>query len=88
MKHLKKINEKFEPKEIVTYKGNICQVIEEYKDQVEIKMFKPIKILKVDKSLVKHQIKCLSNCDKRIVGQGNKRYLKCFYCGKEQKYKK
>lgn len=85
MKHLK-LFEQFTPNEIITYKGNVGQVLSEEGDKVTIKTFKPNRTLTVKKERVKKQIKCLSQCDKRIVGEGDDRYLKCFYCGKEQRY--
>lgn len=86
MRHLK-IFEEFNPKQIVTYKGNVAEVISTDKDDVTINIFKLNKIVTVPKDRVISQIKCLSQCDKRVVGDGDNRYVKCFYCGKEQRFK-
>lgn len=82
-----KLFEEFTPKEIITYRGVIGQVLSEEGDKVTIRTFKPNRTLTVDKSKVSPQIKCLAQCDKRVVGKGDNRYVKCFSCGKEQRFK-
>ena len=83
-----KLFEEFKPKDIVTVEGELGQVVSENDDEVIVKFFKPKRTKIVDKDKVQPQAKCLSQCDKRVVGKGNKRYIKCFYCGKEKKFKK
>jgi hypothetical protein len=81
-----KLFEEFDAKEIVTVDGNLGQVVSDNGDEVIVKFFKP-KITKiVDKDKVKPQVKCLSQCDRRVVGDADNRYIKCFYCGKEQRF--
>lgn len=82
-----KLFEEFTTKEIITYRGVVGQVLSEEGDKVTIRTFKPNRTLTVDKNRVISQIKCLSQCDKRVVGDGDNRYVKCFYCGKEQRFK-
>lgn len=82
-----KLYEDFTPKQIITYKGDVGQVISSNDDEVTIKVFNSNKVITVDKDDVKKQVKCLSQCDKRVVGDGDDRYLKCFYCGKEQRFR-
>ena len=82
-----KLYEDFTPKQIITYKGDVGQVISSNDDEVTIKVFNSNKVITVDKDDVKKQVKCLSQCDKRVVGNGDDRYLKCFYCGKEQRFR-
>lgn len=82
MKHLK-LYEEFEKKDIIKYKGKAAQVLNKDGDKVTIKLFKPNKVITVDKSYIEKPIKCLAQCDKRIVGEKNNRYIKCFSCGKE-----
>lgn len=83
-----KLFEEFTPKEIVTVDGEIGQVVSETGDEVVIKFFKPKRTKIVDKTKVKPQVKCLSQCDKQVVGKGDNRYIKCFSCGKEQRFKR
>jgi len=87
MLHLK-LFEEFKKDEIVTVRGRLGQVVSEKGDEIEVKFFKPKRTKIVDREEVIAQIKCLSQCDKSIVGKGDKRYIKCSYCGKEQKFKK
>lgn len=82
-----KLFEEFTPKEIITYKGLVGQVLSEEGDKVTIRTFKPNRTLTVAKAKVTPQIKCLAQCDKRVVGKGDNRYVKCFSCGKEQRFK-
>jgi len=82
-----KLFEEFTPKEIITYRGVMGQVLSEEGDKVTIRTFKPNRTLTVDKDKVSPQIKCLAQCDKRVVGKGDNRYVKCFSCGKEQRFK-
>lgn len=82
-----KLFEEFTPKEIITYRGVVGQVLSEEGDKVTIRTFKPNRTLTVDKIKVSPQIKCLAQCDKRVVGKGDNRYVKCFSCGKEQRFK-
>lgn len=84
MKYIK-LFENFSDKEIVTVKGEIGQVIKDEGDKVLIKFFKPLRDELVRRESVKKQVKCLSQCNKRVIGSGNNRMLKCSYCGKEQK---
>lgn len=81
-----KLFEEFTPKEIVTVNGEIGQVLSEQGDDVVVRFFKPKRTKVVSKEDVKPQVKCLSQCDKRIVGDDNNRYIKCFSCGKEQRF--
>ncbi len=83
-----KLFEEFTPEEIVTVNGKLGKVLSEKDDDVVVKFFKSKRTKIVDRSDVKSQVKCLSQCDKRIVGVDDNRYIKCFYCGKEQKFKK
>lgn len=83
-----KLFEEFTPKEIVTVDGEIGQVVSENDDEVVVKFFNPRRTKIVDKDKVKPQVKCLSQCDKKVVGKGDNRYVKCFSCGKEQKFKR
>lgn len=82
-----KLYEEFTPKQIVTYKGNVAEVLSEDDNNVTIRTFKPNRTLTVSKERVVPQIKCLAQCYKRIVGEGDNRYIKCFSCGKEQRFK-
>lgn len=82
-----KLFEEFEAKEIVTVKGETGKVVSDRGDKVAIRFFKPNRVELVDKEDVQPQVKCLSQCDKRVVGEGDDRYVKCFYCGKEQRFK-
>ena len=81
-----KLFEEFTPKEIVTVNGEIGQVISEIDDDVVVRFFKPRRTKIVSKEDVKPQVKCLAQCDKRVVGDKDNRYVKCFSCGKEQRF--
>lgn len=87
MLHLK-LFEEFTKDDIVTVRGRLGKVVSEKGDEVVVKFFKPKRTKVVDREEVIAQAKCLSQCDKSIVGKGDKRYIKCSYCGKEQKFKK
>lgn len=80
--------ENFENKEIVTVDGEIGQVLGEKDGNIIVKFFRPSRTELIDPNDVKKQIKCLSQCDKKIVGVGNKRKIECSYCGKEQSTRK
>jgi hypothetical protein len=82
-----KLYEQFTPKQIVTYKGNVAEVLSKDGNNVTIRTFKPNRTLTVSKERVTPQIKCLSQCDKRVVGEGDNRYIKCFSCEKEQRFR-
>lgn len=86
MLHLK-LFEEFTKDDIVTVRGRLGKVVSEKGDEVVVKFFKPNRTKIVDREDVIAQVKCLSQCDKRIVGDGDNRHVKCFYCGKEQKFK-
>lgn len=81
-----KLFEEFTPKEIVTVNGEIGQVVSETGDEVVVRFFKPIRTRTVSRDVVKPQVKCLAQCDKRVVGDKDNRYIKCFSCGKEQRF--
>ena len=81
-----KLFEEFTPKEIVTVNGEIGQVISEMDGDVVVRFFKPRRTKIVSKEDVKPQVKCLAQCDKRVVGDEDNRYIKCFSCGKEQRF--
>ena len=83
-----KLFEEFTPKEIVTVNGELGKVVSEIGNDVVVKFFNPRRTKRVDRADVQPQIKCLSQCDKRVVGDEDDRYIKCFYCGKEQRFKK
>jgi hypothetical protein len=84
MLHLK-LFEDFTKDDIVTVRGRLGKVVSENEDDVVVKFFKPNRTKVVGKEEVIPQVKCLSQCDKRIVGSDDKRYIKCFFCGKEEK---
>jgi hypothetical protein len=81
-----KLFEEFTPKEIVTVNGEIGQVISETEDGIVVRFFKPKRTKVVSRDMVKPQVKCLSQCDRRVVGDEDDRYVKCFSCGKEQRF--
>ena len=83
-----KLFEEFTKDDIVTVRGRKGMVVSEKGDEVVVKFFKPNTTKIVDREEVKSKVKCLSQCDKKVVGSGDDRYVKCFYCGKEQKFKK
>lgn len=83
-----KLFEEFKPEEIVTVNGKLGKVVSEKDDEIMVKFFKSKRTKVVDRENVHSQVKCLSQCDKKVVGDGDNRYVKCFYCGKEQKFKK
>lgn len=83
-----KLFEEFTKDDIVTVRGRMGKVVSEKDDEVVVKFFKTKRTKLVNREDVISQAKCLSQCDKNIVGKGDDRYIKCFYCGKEQKFKK
>jgi len=87
MLHLKSFEE-FTKDDIVTVRGKVAKVVSERGDEVVVKFLKSKRTKIVDKEDVLVNPKCLSQCDKRIAGSGDDRYVKCFYCNKEQKFKK
>ena len=83
-----KLFEEFTKDEVVTLNGRKGIVVSEKGDDVVVKFFKPNTTKIVHKDDIKSKVKCLSQCDKGIVGDGDNRFVKCSFCGKEQKFKK
>lgn len=81
-----KLFEEFTPNEIVTFNGETGQVISEDGDEIVVRFFKPKRTRILHKDDVKPQVKCLSQCDRHVVGSGDNRYVKCFSCGKYQRF--
>jgi len=86
MLHLK-LFEEFTRDELVTVKGELGKVVSDDGNEVVVKFLKSRRTKIVDKGDVQINKKCLSQCDKRIVGEGDDRYIKCFYCNKEQRFR-
>jgi hypothetical protein len=85
MKYIR-LFEEFSNGELVTLNGEYGRIININGDLVEMLFFKPRRKETVNKEDIEYPIKCLANCDKKIIGQSDNRYVKCFYCGKEEKF--
>ena len=83
-----KMFEEFSPREKVVVDGKPGRVVSEDGENVTVKFTDPAIIKVIDKSELLKSIKCLSQCNRKIVGEGDDRYIKCTYCGKENRFKK
>ena len=88
MKYLK-VYEEFNGGDIVEYRGRPAKVISEESDRVTINLLKFDRTLEVGKNEITKINKCLSQCDKKVVTdkEGN-RFVKCYFCGMEKRFKR